>query len=297
MVTSLERGIQAFRELVEDTEGLSPWSVDDEVRRPPYLVHILLVKPLKPTVAKYLATLWSARLDIAAYPRQDDKGFVVWLFDYEDPSVQIRRAWTQFLDMTDDLLRDRPHEAAKYGVTERVLDNLRTSGPTITIFVVGAKYFRTHGQAWSHLTSQRAYVTNVALGNTAINESQQSLPDFIEHLRDGLQADPALLEISSPPSELVDTFLQQQTRIGRERVGALGMVALRTLQAEALKASLDSLVDEARDLGATWSDIGRAAGITPQAAHRRWDDVARQKHTDYERARRQPQRSEDDSSE
>ena len=35
---------------------------------------------------------------------------------------------------------------------------------------------------------------------------------------------------------------------------------------------LDELVDEARRLGGSWSQIGRAADLTPQGAHRKWRD-------------------------
>lgn len=36
------------------------------------------------------------------------------------------------------------------------------------------------------------------------------------------------------------------------------------------KAIISTLVAELRSSGATWEDIGRAAGITQQAAHKRW---------------------------
>lgn len=70
-----------------------------------------------------------------------------------------------------------------------------------------------------------------------------------------------------------------RVRIERERVEQL--IAERT--AEALHrltiaattytvagAELDAAVTEARSYGATWQDVGRAAGMTRQAAWQRW---------------------------
>lgn len=38
---------------------------------------------------------------------------------------------------------------------------------------------------------------------------------------------------------------------------------------------LDKFVTDARKNGATWEEIGRACGISQQAAHRRWSDLVK----------------------
>lgn len=84
----------------------------------------------------------------------------------------------------------------------------------------------------------------------------------------------AIIEASEPPAD----------DVRREALStALAGVAVKYGEIEYHRAALDQLVAEARRTGASWSDIGRAAGITPQAAHRRWDPAARRKHSDYQR--------------
>lgn len=76
----------------------------------------------------------------------------------------------------------------------------------------------------------------------------------------------------------------------RHVTDALAQVALKSGEIEFHREELDGIVEEARSTGASWSDIGRATGITPQAAHRRWDAEARRKHSDYQRqAKKKPQ--------
>ena len=51
------------------------------------------------------------------------------------------------------------------------------------------------------------------------------------------------------------------------------------------RTDLQFVVDVARTLGASWNRIGRSAGITSQAAQRRWDPAARQRSNEYQRSR------------
>lgn len=64
---------------------------------------------------------------------------------------------------------------------------------------------------------------------------------------------------------------------------ALAMITLRTVQTQFIKEDLDELVQKARQDGASWRHIARAAGISPQAAHRRWDADAKARHREYAR--------------
>lgn len=55
------------------------------------------------------------------------------------------------------------------------------------------------------------------------------------------------------------------------RAEALELVAAAQRADKAARASLDDAVAEARALGATWQQIGDAAGMTRQSAWRRWE--------------------------
>ncbi len=66
---------------------------------------------------------------------------------------------------------------------------------------------------------------------------------------------------------------------------SLGRISTATQLIEETKAELQSHVEGARSLGASWADIGRAAGITPPSAMRRWDPEAKQRRADYQRRR------------
>jgi hypothetical protein len=58
----------------------------------------------------------------------------------------------------------------------------------------------------------------------------------------------------------------------REQQDALDQISLRIATIRAEAASLDRWVALARGKGASWSDIGIAAGMSKQAAHKRWGD-------------------------
>jgi hypothetical protein len=88
-------------------------------------------------------------------------------------------------------------------------------------------------------------------------------------------------------NELTDRFVASNDVQDRRLVDALGLLGVRMAQGARLRRDTDAGVAEARALGGTWSDIARAAGITPQAARRRWDPDARKQHSDYERTRKQ----------
>ena len=50
----------------------------------------------------------------------------------------------------------------------------------------------------------------------------------------------------------------------------LALIDNITAQRRQLDEHLARVVAQAREVGVTWEDIGRAAGITPQSAHERW---------------------------
>jgi hypothetical protein len=75
------------------------------------------------------------------------------------------------------------------------------------------------------------------------------------------------------------------------RIGELTAIAVGMAEIEVIKNRLQNAVDGARDLDASWYEVGIAAGITAQAALRRWNPEAKQRRLEYERSRpRGPQR-------
>lgn len=90
---------------------------------------------------------------------------------------------------------------------------------------------------------------------------------------------------SSAPTEVAE-FIDQLDEADRPCARELGEIALLKVRSDRVRAQLNAAVMRAREAGCSWNLIGRAADVSPQAAHRRWDDEARRKHSEYERARR-----------
>jgi hypothetical protein len=55
--------------------------------------------------------------------------------------------------------------------------------------------------------------------------------------------------------------------------GCLGRIALAQSTIRQAQAELDDAVHDARTLGASWQQIGDAAGMSMQGAHRRWKQI------------------------
>ncbi len=58
-----------------------------------------------------------------------------------------------------------------------------------------------------------------------------------------------------------------------------------SLELDELRQKLDQAAVQARELGASWAQLARAAGITPPSAQRRWDPVSKERHRNYQRDR------------
>lgn len=82
------------------------------------------------------------------------------------------------------------------------------------------------------------------------------------------------------------TALEREPDSAAPAVWALARLSLRAAQAEVLKSEVDNSARQAKTDGATWAEIGAAAGISASAAHRRWDADSRRKHTEWQRNRR-----------
>lgn len=78
-----------------------------------------------------------------------------------------------------------------------------------------------------------------------------------------------------------DAMTDRETRLRAEldgldaaklaaRIGALDAIRQRAEAASQTVAGLTDAVHEARAYGATWEQIGQAAGMTRQSAHERW---------------------------
>jgi hypothetical protein len=86
--------------------------------------------------------------------------------------------------------------------------------------------------------------------------------------------------------ELEDEVRSLPSRFDPRLTVSLGMISALSVQISEARASLQDIVDGARAWGATWEQVGIAAGITAVAAQRRWDPIARTKHAEYQKKRR-----------
>jgi hypothetical protein len=110
--------------------------------------------------------------------------------------------------------------------------------------------------------------------------------DVIERLR-ALSATASDSEWRDESQQIIQQHVAEASASERTAVDALGRIAMLTTSLDRTRGELDDSVRAARSLGISWNAIGRAAAITPQAAHRRWDAEARRKHAAYRSQRRQ----------
>lgn len=87
-----------------------------------------------------------------------------------------------------------------------------------------------------------------------------------------------MTELSPAELDAADEhFRAELDRIARARtefaVRAVSRVATAAAANDAARAELDAAVNDARNAGATWEQIGRAAGMARQSAWRRWGKV------------------------
>ncbi|WP_404316273.1 AsnC family protein [Prescottella equi] len=76
-------------------------------------------------------------------------------------------------------------------------------------------------------------------------------------------------EGGDPPVEVED-LIHPEWKAHVAPVEALAAVAAAATEARKARLRLDTVVAEARAVGASWADIGRAAEISRQSAHERW---------------------------
>jgi hypothetical protein len=120
-----------------------------------------------------------------------------------------------------------------------------------------------------------------------VESSSHQQDDIAAIVRSAIGPELSVEAIDGLSDSLIEKTLDSldSVQLEQQRIFTLGKIAARSLQAERIKSDLDALTTTARALGITWNQIGRAAGITPQAAHRRWDAEARRKHSEYRRQR------------
>ncbi|WP_072713667.1 hypothetical protein [Rhodococcus rhodnii] len=72
------------------------------------------------------------------------------------------------------------------------------------------------------------------------------------------------------PTVEVEDLIHAEWKVHVAPLESLSAVATAAADARQSRSRLDGVVAEARALGASWADIGRAAGISRQSAHERW---------------------------
>jgi hypothetical protein len=107
--------------------------------------------------------------------------------------------------------------------------------------------------------------------NKNVNRFEQSQGDPVQS---------AVTAVSALPTpSLADTVQQRRGEL-------LTAIAEKTTEIEEAEIALHGLVGEARTLKVPWREIGAVVGVTPQAAMRRFDETAREKHNEYQRQAR-----------
>lgn len=93
----------------------------------------------------------------------------------------------------------------------------------------------------------------------------------------------------SVSAELARTLFPDGMDLSAEE--CLGQIASRALLIDQLRNEMAELVDAARDTGATWTEVGLAAGIGPSSAYQRWSERGRENHRVHQRkhAGREPE--------
>jgi len=94
----------------------------------------------------------------------------------------------------------------------------------------------------------------------------------------------ALADTSAPPEDEIHIMdVESSLSPDERRQRLLGQVTMRVIDAHRLEADLAELVTITHEAGATWGQIGEAAGISAQVARRKWNPVARRQWNDYQR--------------
>lgn len=81
-----------------------------------------------------------------------------------------------------------------------------------------------------------------------------------------------------------DSRMEESHRL-KQLAALLGTVGSTSVTIDGLRRELDLAALEARELGATWTQLAKAAGISAPSAQRRWDPESRERHRNYQRDR------------
>ena len=86
-----------------------------------------------------------------------------------------------------------------------------------------------------------------------------------------------------PEAEVFEAKAEASLSVVERQQRLLGQVALRVFDTARLEADLAELVASTHEAGASWREIGEAAGISGQVARRKWNPVALRGWADYQR--------------
>lgn len=86
---------------------------------------------------------------------------------------------------------------------------------------------------------------------------------------------PTDLPFFRDPQDLIDKYADIDAQRAVDVPAALGMITLKQAAVEQAREELEEAVRAARAVGAPWTAIGEAAGMSHQAAHQRWSEAVR----------------------
>lgn len=129
----------------------------------------------------------------------------------------------------------------------------------------------------------------MVLEDTATEEKKDPPPLLREAFETGqrVASNVAFGLIDEPGLEGV--CLERLETLDLEKLGdaapVLGAIAVLSQLRRDLTAEIEELVGQAREWGATWTDVGSVEGVAPQTAYQRWSEQGRAKHREAQRRR------------
>lgn len=112
--------------------------------------------------------------------------------------------------------------------------------------------------------------------DSELSADPQTVDDFIAGIRNSVTVD---MNSHVLPQALIDRYAEQSAADGAAIARALGEVAVTSTEISILTDELTRRVVRARQAGAPWRQIARAAGVELSVAHRRWSKVIESEET------------------
>jgi len=189
------------------------------------------------------------------------------------PGRDALEFWHEWWNHVDGYLQNLTEDQAvdNFGTPQTVIEARRNYLPQFTRI---EQYGTT-----KRINTERRLPSEPSTADTA------GLVKVVAEIRSELQSGRSVRDDEAVLERAIEQHITSEYTAEKELARSLGRIAVIDSNIQQLRDDLNSAVREARERGASWSDIGRALGIRPESAMRRWDPVAKEKHTSYQRQR------------